>query len=72
MAKKKRGIPGLSYSTKRALGVSKAKSRISRKTGIPMTKSGVQRKVGKAAMGGGCLVYTLIIAALVIIAVLTL
>lgn len=58
-AKKKRGIPGLSYSTKRALGVSKAKSCISRKTGIPTTKSGVQRKVGKAAMGGGCVLYVL-------------
>lgn len=38
------------FSWKRALGVTKAKRRISRATGIPWTKSGRQRKAG-AAMG---------------------
>ena len=32
--------PGLSFSWKRALGVSKAKRRVSKKTGIPMSRGG--------------------------------
>lgn len=40
------------FSWKRALGVTKAKSKISRATGIPLTKSGRQRKVGKMVTGG--------------------
>lgn len=40
-------IPGLSFSLKRALGISSAKQKISRKTGIPLTKGGLERKVGK-------------------------
>jgi hypothetical protein len=43
------------FSWKRATGVTRAKSRISRKTGIPLTRSGRQRKVGRAVTGGGCL-----------------
>lgn len=43
---------GFSFSAKRALGVSAAKGRISRKIGIPLTKSGRQRKVGR--MMGCC------------------
>lgn len=38
---------GFSFSGKRALGISGAKSRISRKTGIPLTRSGRRRKAGK-------------------------
>lgn len=41
-------IPGISFSLKRALGVTAVKQKIARKTGIPMTKQGVDRKVGKA------------------------
>ena len=40
------GIPGLSFSWKRALGITQAKQQISRKTGIPMTKSGMEKKIG--------------------------
>lgn len=47
MAKKKNIIPGLTFSWKRALGITAAKSKISRKIGIPTTKAGRQRKVGK-------------------------
>lgn len=50
MAKRKgsnTGIPGLSFSWKRAVGVTVAKRKISKATGIPTTKSGRQRKVGK-------------------------
>ncbi len=46
------------FSWKRALGVTRAKQRISRATGIPLTKSGRQRKVGKMVTGG-CLVSIL-------------
>ena len=40
------GIPGLSFSWKRALGITQAKQQISRKIGIPTTKAGVERKIG--------------------------
>ena len=49
-------IPGLSFSWKRALGVTKAKREFTRKTGIPTTKAGIERKIGKmvidAVFGG--------------------
>ena len=52
MAKKKSstGIPGLSFSRKRALGITAAKQRFARKTGIPTTKAGLERKIGRAVM----------------------
>ncbi|MDE6341261.1 MAG: hypothetical protein K2K93_02995 [Muribaculaceae bacterium] len=40
-------IPGLSFSLKRALGVTQAKQKIARQTGIPMSKAGLERKIGK-------------------------
>ncbi|MBD5237892.1 MAG: hypothetical protein HDS62_10305 [Bacteroidales bacterium] len=40
-------IPGLSFSLKRALGVTKAKQQFARKTGIPTTRAGLERKIGK-------------------------
>ena len=42
------GIPGLSFSWKRALGVSQAQARLSRQIGIPLSKSGRQQKVGRS------------------------
>ncbi len=53
MAKKMR-IPGLSFSWKRALGITRAKQRFARATGIPTTKQGRQRKFGQYASCGGC------------------
>ena len=44
-------IPGLSFSLKRAVGISAAKQKIARKTGIPMTKQGLERKVGRMVLG---------------------
>jgi hypothetical protein len=44
------------FSWKRLLGISAAKSRLSRQIGIPLTRSGRQRKAGAAL---GCLVYVL-------------
>ncbi|MBO5747774.1 MAG: hypothetical protein IIY03_03995 [Muribaculaceae bacterium] len=41
-------IPGLSFSWKRAVGISQLKQKIARKTGIPTTKAGIQRKIGAA------------------------
>jgi hypothetical protein len=46
MAKKK-GIPGLSFSWKRALGITSAKRKIAKATGIPTTKQGRRAKVGR-------------------------
>jgi hypothetical protein len=44
------------FSWKRAIGLSAAKARLSRRIGIPLTKSGRQRKLGSLVSGGGCLV----------------
>lgn len=41
-------IPGLSFSWRRALGVTKIKRQFTKATGIPTTKSGVERKIGAA------------------------
>jgi hypothetical protein len=51
------GIPGLSFSWRRALGVSQAQSRLSRQIGIPLSRSGRQRKAGRLA---GCCVPLLV------------
>ncbi len=48
------------FSWKRFLGISAAKSRISRSIGIPLTKSGRQRKIGRMITGRGCLVMIVI------------
>lgn len=47
-------IPGLSFSWRRALGVSAAQAGLSRKLGVPLSRSGRQRKVGRE-MGCGVL-----------------
>ncbi len=47
MSKKSTPIPGLSFSLKRALGITQAKQKLSRTTGIPMSKVGVERKIGR-------------------------
>lgn len=47
MAKRKSAIPGLSFSWKRALGVTSAKRKIAKATGIPTTKQGRRNKAAK-------------------------
>ena len=42
---------GLSFSLKRALGVTAVKQKIAKKTGIPLTKQGLERKIGGAILG---------------------
>ncbi|MBD5235920.1 MAG: hypothetical protein HDS62_02550 [Bacteroidales bacterium] len=41
-------IPGLSFSWKRALGVSKLKRDFAKSIGIPTTRNGIERKIGNA------------------------
>ena len=45
-------IPGVSFSLKRAIGVTAGKQKIARKTGIPTTKQGLERKVGRMILKG--------------------
>lgn len=51
------GIPGLSFSWRRALGISQAQARLSRQIGIPLSRSGRQRKAGRML---GCCVPLLL------------
>ena len=46
MSKNKCLIPGVSFSWKRAIGITQMKQKLSRKTGIPMSKVGLERKIG--------------------------
>lgn len=56
MARKRgTGIPGLSFSWRRALGISQAQAKFSRQIGIPLSRSGRQRKLGR--MTGCCVPF---------------
>lgn len=44
-------IPGLSFSLKRAVGITKVKQKVARATGIPTTRQGLERKVGSLIIG---------------------
>ena len=48
-------IPSVSFSLKRALGITKMKQKFARETGIPTSKAGLERKIGnviiKAILG---------------------
>lgn len=46
MSKNSTPIRGLSFSLKRALGITQTKQKIARETGIPMSKTGLERKIG--------------------------
>lgn len=43
-------IPGVSFSWKRVLGITKVKRNIARETGIPTSKSGLEHKIGKTIL----------------------
>lgn len=43
-------MKGLTFSLKRAVGISGLKAKVAHKTGIPTTKQGIERKVGKAVL----------------------
>ncbi len=59
---------GFSFSWKRALGISGAKSKISRGIGIPLTRQGRQRKVGRLM---GCLTYVILLTIFIIVFVIS-
>ena len=44
------GIPGLSFSWKRALGITEANRKIAKETGIPTSKAGIERKIGQTIL----------------------
>jgi hypothetical protein len=46
------GIPGTSFSPRRALGIDVLKRNIARAMGIPTTKQGFERKIGRALIKG--------------------
>lgn len=50
MTKKSTPMPGLSFSWKRALGITRLRQNIARATGIPTSKAGVERKIGGAIL----------------------
>lgn len=50
MNKESTAIPGLSFSLKRALGITQAKQKIAKATGIPTSKAGLERKIGSVLM----------------------
>lgn len=41
------GLPGTSFSPRRAIGVDVLKRTVAKKTGVPLTKSGAERKIGR-------------------------
>lgn len=43
-------MKGLSFSLKRAVGISGFKTKVARKTGIPTTEQGLERKIGQAVI----------------------
>ena len=47
------------FSWKRAVGITRAKQKLSRQIGIPLTKSGRQRKIGSMVTGKGCFIIIL-------------
>lgn len=44
------------FSVKRLIGISAAKSKISRTIGVPLTRSGRNQKIGRIVTNGGCLI----------------
>ena len=44
-------LPGLTFSWKRATGLSALQSKVSRKIGIPLSRNGRAQKVGRAVIG---------------------
>ena len=48
MTNKSTPIPGLSFSWKRALGITQVRQKIAKATGVPTSKVGVERKIGNS------------------------
>ncbi|MBO7456983.1 MAG: hypothetical protein J6T71_04065 [Paludibacteraceae bacterium] len=43
-------MKGLSFSWKRAVGISGLKAKVAHKVGVPTTKQGLERKAGQAVL----------------------
>jgi len=56
---------GISFSWKRATGISAAKGKLSRRVGIPLTRSGRQRKVGRT-LGCSVIIGAVVLGSLLI------
>ena len=46
----KLGIPGTSFSWKRALGLTQLRQHISKMLGVPTTRSGLERRIGRTIL----------------------
>ena len=68
MAGKRLGIPGLSFSWKRAVSITSAKQKLARMNGSATTRAGRQRKVGRAL--GCCLPLLAFVALALLVALL--
>lgn len=44
-------IPGISFSLKRAVGLTQLRQKASRQLGVPTTRQGLERKVGSTIIG---------------------
>ena len=44
------GIPGISFSLKRALGLTALRQKVSKALGVPTTRSGIERKIGRSIL----------------------
>lgn len=43
-------IPGVSFSLKRAVGITKVKRKVAKAAGVPLTRQGLERKIGSAVL----------------------
>ena len=43
-------MKGLSFSLKRAVGISGLKAKVAHKVGLPTTKQGLERKIGQTVL----------------------
>ena len=43
-------IPGVSWSLRRAIGLTQLRQKISRMLGVPTTQSGLERRIGKEVL----------------------
>lgn len=50
MARSNTGIPGLSFSLRRALGITNLRRKVASKTGVPTSRSGIERRIGKGLL----------------------
>ena len=57
------------FSWKRLVGISRAKSKLSRKIGIPLTKSGRNQKIGRMVSKGCLGLFVMIVVPVLVLVV---